>query len=78
MPVDPLFDSAACALAVGLKFKLGFDDALDVVGVHMIGGLTGTLLIGLFATDEAPESLRLAKDAKIHDNAPLKGRELEP
>jgi ammonium transporter, Amt family len=42
-----------CALAVGLKFKLGFDDALDVVGVHMIGGLTGTLLIGLVA---APES----------------------
>jgi Amt family ammonium transporter len=43
-----------CALAVGLKFKLGFDDSLDVVGVHMIGGLTGTLLIGLFAAPEAP------------------------
>ena len=42
-----------CALAVGLKFKLGFDDSLDVVGVHMIGGLTGTLLVGLLA---APES----------------------
>jgi ammonium transporter, Amt family len=42
-----------CALAVGLKFKLGFDDALDVVGVHMIGGLTGTLLIGLVAAPEA-------------------------
>src|ERR1700712_566606 len=45
---------AVCALAVGLKFKFGFDDALDVVGVHMVGGLTGTLLIGLFATPEAP------------------------
>ncbi len=44
---------AICALAVGLKFKLGFDDSLDVVGVHMIGGLTGTLLMGLLA---APES----------------------
>ena len=44
---------ALCALAVGLKFKLGFDDSLDVVGVHMIGGLTGTLLVGLLA---APES----------------------
>jgi ammonium transporter, Amt family len=44
---------ALCALAVGLKFKLGFDDSLDVVGVHMIGGLTGTLLVGLVA---APES----------------------
>ncbi|MGD1109413.1 MAG: ammonium transporter [Mycobacterium sp.] len=44
---------AVCAVAVGLKFKLGFDDSLDVVGVHMIGGLTGTLLVGLVA---APES----------------------
>src|SRR4029079_3641518 len=39
-----------CALAVGLKFKFGYDDALDVVGVHLVGGVTGTLLIGLFAT----------------------------
>ena len=46
-----------CALAVGLKFKFGFDDALDVVGVHMVGGLTGTLLIGLFATKEAPAAV---------------------
>jgi Amt family ammonium transporter len=47
-----------CALAVGLKFKLGFDDSLDVVGVHMIGGLTGTLLIGLFAAPEAPAAVK--------------------
>ena len=40
-----------CALAVSLKFKFGFDDSLDVVGVHLVGGLTGTILIGLFATD---------------------------
>jgi Amt family ammonium transporter len=46
-----------CALAVGLKFKLGFDDSLDVVGVHMIGGLTGTILIGFFATPEAPAAV---------------------
>ncbi|MDX6278724.1 MAG: ammonium transporter, Amt family [Nocardioidaceae bacterium] len=39
-----------CALAVGLKYKLGFDDSLDVVGVHLVGGIAGTLLIGLFAT----------------------------
>jgi ammonium transporter, Amt family len=39
-----------CALAVGLKFKLGFDDSLDVVGVHLIGGLWGTLAVGLFAS----------------------------
>ncbi len=39
-----------CALAVGLKFRFGFDDSLDVVGVHLVGGLIGTLLIGLLAT----------------------------
>ena len=44
---------ALCALAVGLKFKLGFDDSLDVVGVHLVGGIIGTLMIGLVA---APES----------------------
>ena len=38
-----------CALAVGLKFKFGFDDSLDVVGVHLVGGLAGTLLVGLVA-----------------------------
>ncbi|MBN9607574.1 MAG: ammonium transporter [Actinomycetales bacterium] len=41
---------ALCALAVELKFKLGFDDSLDVVGIHMIGGFIGTLYLGFFAT----------------------------
>ncbi len=41
----------ACALAVGLKYRFGVDDSLDVVGVHAVGGLVGTVLIGLFATD---------------------------
>jgi Amt family ammonium transporter len=40
---------AVCALAVSLKFKFGFDDSLDVVGVHLVGGLIGTLLIGFFS-----------------------------
>src|SRR6476660_2851086 len=39
-----------CALAVGLKYRLGFDDSLDVVGVHLVGGLWGTLSVGLFAS----------------------------
>lgn len=39
-----------CALAVELKWKLGYDDSLDVVGVHMVGGLIGTLYLGFFAT----------------------------
>jgi len=46
-----------CALAVGLKYKLGFDDSLDVVGVHMVGGLVGTLLVGLVAAPEAPAAV---------------------
>jgi ammonium transporter, Amt family len=41
-----------CALAVGLKYRFGYDDSLDVVGVHLVGGLVGTVLIGLFATDQ--------------------------
>ena len=39
-----------CALAVGLKYKFGYDDSLDVVGVHLVGGVVGTVLIGLLAT----------------------------
>ena len=38
---------ALCALAVDLKFAAGFDDSLDVVGVHLVAGLIGTLYIGL-------------------------------
>ena len=45
---------ALCALAVGWKYKLGYDDSLDVVGVHLVGGLVGTLLIGFLATEVAP------------------------
>ena len=40
---------ALCALAVELKFKLGFDDSLDVVGIHMVGGFIGTIYLGFFA-----------------------------
>jgi len=40
-----------CGLAVELKWKLGFDDSLDVVGVHLVAGIVGTLWIGLFGRD---------------------------
>lgn len=40
-----------CAFAIGLKFRLGYDDSLDVVGVHFVGGVVGVLLIGFLATD---------------------------
>jgi Amt family ammonium transporter len=43
---------AVCCYAVRLKAKLGYDDALDVVGVHFVGGLVGSLLIGFFANPE--------------------------
>jgi Amt family ammonium transporter len=46
-----LLAGAICAFAVDLKFKLGFDDSLDVVGIHLVGGLIGTLYIGFLGTD---------------------------
>jgi Amt family ammonium transporter len=41
---------ALCAFSVGVKYRLGFDDSLDVVGVHLVGGLFGVLAIGFLAT----------------------------
>jgi len=40
---------AVCVLAVRLKFRWRFDDALDVIGVHLVGGVVGSLMVGLFA-----------------------------
>jgi Amt family ammonium transporter len=45
-----LIAGVVCALAVGLKYKLGYDDSLDVVGVHLVGGLWGTIAVGFFAS----------------------------
>ncbi|PFG19301.1 ammonium transporter [Serinibacter salmoneus] len=54
-PVGAIFLGAisgvCCAFAVSLKYKFGFDDSLDVVGVHLVGGLVGTVLIGFLAVD---------------------------
>jgi ammonium transporter, Amt family len=47
---------AVCAWAVGLKFKFGLDDSLDVVGVHLVGGIIGTVMIGLFSAPSAEGS----------------------
>ncbi|MER8010702.1 MULTISPECIES: ammonium transporter [unclassified Streptomyces] len=47
-----------CAAAVGLKFKFGYDDSLDVVGVHMVGGIAGSLLIGLFASGKGQSDVK--------------------
>jgi Amt family ammonium transporter len=40
-----------CALAVTMKYKLGYDDSFDVVGVHLVGGMVGTLMLGFVASD---------------------------
>jgi Amt family ammonium transporter len=46
-----LVSGAISALAIELKFKLGFDDSLDVVGIHLVAGLVGTLYLGFFAKE---------------------------
>jgi ammonium transporter, Amt family len=44
-----LIAGVVCSWAVSLKFRFGFDDSLDVVGVHLVGGMIGALLTGVFA-----------------------------
>ncbi len=51
-----LIAGAICVYAVGLKSKFGYDDSLDVVGVHLVGGVVGTLLIGFFASESMPNA----------------------
>ncbi|NBX24140.1 MAG: ammonium transporter, partial [Microbacteriaceae bacterium] len=46
-----LIAGVVCCLAVELKFRLGFDDSLDVVGIHLIGGLVGMIFIGIAGTE---------------------------
>ena len=52
-----LVAGAICPYAVGLKSKFGYDDSLDVVGVHLVGGVVGTLLIGFLASDTMPNKV---------------------
>ncbi|MFF4404610.1 ammonium transporter [Streptomyces sp. NPDC001262] len=54
---------AVCSWAVGLKFKLGFDDSLDVVGVHLVGGVIGTLLVGVLAVNGVGGAVQLGRQA---------------
>jgi Amt family ammonium transporter len=59
-PVGAIFvgaiAGAICVYAVGLKERFGYDDSLDVVGVHLVGGVIGTLLIGFFASETMPNA----------------------
>jgi len=50
-----LIAGALCSSAVGLKYKFNFDDSLDVVGVHLVGGIWGCISIGFFATKSVNE-----------------------
>ncbi|MGI8758700.1 MAG: ammonium transporter [Acidimicrobiales bacterium] len=45
-----------CLLAIGLKTRFGYDDSLDVVGIHLVGGLVGSILLGVFADVAVNES----------------------
>jgi Amt family ammonium transporter len=63
-----LVAGALCALAVSLKYRFGFDDALDVVGVHFVGGWIGTLWLGFFAHGKTSPNVALlgAKDGLFY------------
>ncbi|MGN6251643.1 MAG: ammonium transporter [Marmoricola sp.] len=67
--VTGLVAGAVCAVAVGLKYRFGFDDSLDVVGVHLVGGIVGTLAVGVLGTAAAPSGV----DGLLHGGglAPL-------
>ncbi len=47
-----LIAGAACACAIDWKYRLGYDDSLDVVGLHLVAGVIGTLYLGFFAFDD--------------------------
>ncbi|MEO7130150.1 MAG: ammonia channel protein, partial [Dermatophilaceae bacterium] len=58
---------ALCAHTVGLKFRFGLDDSLDVVGVHLVGGLVGTIGIGFLASKQnSPVGAALGVDGLFY------------
>lgn len=63
-----LVAGALCYGAVSLKSKFGYDDALDVVGVHAVGGIVGALLTGVFATKSINPA---GNDGLLYGNAEL-------
>jgi Amt family ammonium transporter len=60
-PIGALVTGAAsgalCCLTVSLKYRFGVDDSLDVVGIHLVGGILGTILIGFLADPDAPNGV---------------------
>ncbi|MCA1982057.1 ammonium transporter [Nocardioides nematodiphilus] len=49
-----LVAGAVCAWAIALKYRYKYDDSLDVVGVHLVGGMVGTILVGVLGSAGAP------------------------
>ncbi|HEX7745029.1 MAG TPA: ammonium transporter [Micromonosporaceae bacterium] len=69
-----LVAGVGCALAVSLKYRFGYDDSLDVVGVHFVGGWIGCLWIGLFGTASV-SSLVKSDGLLVGGDAALLGRQ---
>ncbi|CAN5752262.1 ammonium transporter [soil metagenome] len=57
--LSPILIGAAagcvCLLAIGFKNRFGYDDSLDVIGIHLVGGLLGSIVLGLFADSAVNE-----------------------
>lgn len=66
---------ALCLLAVQLKYRFGYDDSLDVVGVHYVGGVLGMLFVGLAATDSVNPAV-LSKGLLYGGNLSLLGHQV--
>jgi Amt family ammonium transporter len=62
-----------CYLAVSLKFRYGYDDSLDVVGVHLVGGVVGSILLGVFAQASVNPA---GADGLLFGNAALLGKQV--
>ncbi|HEY7296124.1 MAG TPA: ammonia channel protein, partial [Dehalococcoidia bacterium] len=66
---------AVCFFAVGLKFRFNYDDSLDVVGVHLVGGIAGSILLGVLA-QKAVNPATLQSDGLLFGGAAFFGKQV--
>jgi Amt family ammonium transporter len=64
---------ALCYLAVSLKYRFNYDDSLDVVGVHLVGGIVGSILLGVFSQVSVNEG---GADGFLYGGAALLGKQV--
>jgi Amt family ammonium transporter len=64
---------ALCYMAVSLKYRFNYDDSLDVVGVHLVGGIVGSILLGVFAQMSVNEA---GADGLLYGDASLLGKQV--